>query len=534
MLNGSRNPDPPPAASAGGPVRLVAVLGATGFVGRHVVRRLLDDGLRVTAVARRAFPLLHPALEALLLDVAAATPERLAEAIRGCGAVVNLIGIKREEGRQTFETMHVRVVETLVEAMRRAGVRRLVHISVVVSRPDPACGYHDTKWRGEQAVAATGLDWTILKPGVIYGEGDDMLSHLVKMIRAAAVFPVVGKGTSLMQPVAVADVAAAVEGALRNTATVGKAYDVVGPEPLALRTIVGRVAEALALPLRIVPTPAWLMRPAVRPMGWVMRNPLSTPAQLRMLEEGMTGNPEPARRELGTEPRPFTVEGIRRTVQACPQRLPFDLRMGRTWSGRTEGGWGRLAALLLAAAPAFAWAFGASVPDPWVRLLTASVLTGVLGAFATRGEALKSLRPDRFALASGALTGLAMVAAAWGLTRWEPAAEQARELFRWREGHTPVFLALTLPVIILGEELFWRGTVTRLLAGRCPKIAAVLIGAAVCALAHVPSGLWLLPAAALGAGVVWGTLFAATGSLAAPLISHLLFDLLVFFALQPT
>ena len=97
------------------------------------------------------------------------------------------------------------------------------------SRPDPRSAYHDTKWRAEELVRSSGLDWTILKPAVIYGPGDDMVSHLVKMIRFAPVFPVVGRGDSLLQPVHAGDVAAAVVGALGNDRSIGKAYDVVGP-----------------------------------------------------------------------------------------------------------------------------------------------------------------------------------------------------------------------------------------------------------------------------------------------------------------
>src|SRR5262249_51901228 len=121
------------------------------------------------------------------------------EAMRGYDALVNLIGIKREQGTQTFERVHVESTRHLIEAAKELDICPLVHISVVCSRPDPGSAYHDTKWRGEDLVRAGGLDETILKPGVIYGLGDDMVTHLVKMIRFAPVFPVVGRGDSLLQ-----------------------------------------------------------------------------------------------------------------------------------------------------------------------------------------------------------------------------------------------------------------------------------------------------------------------------------------------
>ena len=139
--------------------------------------------------------------------------------------------------------------------------------------------------------------WTILKPGVIYGPGDDMVTHLVKMIRFAPVFPVVGRGDSLLQPVHAGDVAAAVVGALANDRSIGKAYDVVGPERLTLRAVVETVARAVGLRLRVVGTPIWFQRAAVGLMNALFRNPLSTPAQLQMLIDGLYGDPEPARAE---------------------------------------------------------------------------------------------------------------------------------------------------------------------------------------------------------------------------------------------
>src|SRR5437773_3847884 len=146
----------------------IAVVGGSGFVGRHVVAALSRAGYSVKVLSRRTgFNALRP------------NPEEF----RDVSAVVNLAGIKREDGDQTFQSVHVDLVRRLVEVMQTAGVRRLVHISVVVARAAPGLPYHDTKWKGEEIIRASNLDWTILRPGVIYGEGDDMLSHLALMIR---------------------------------------------------------------------------------------------------------------------------------------------------------------------------------------------------------------------------------------------------------------------------------------------------------------------------------------------------------------
>jgi NADH dehydrogenase len=304
----------------------VIIAGGTGFLGRHVAGALVGAGHSVLLLARGTRPTLAgDGIEILRTDVA--TGALPLEAMRGSDALVNLIGIKREQGTQTFERVHVESTRHLVEAAKVLGVRRLVHISVVCSRPDPGSAYHDTKWRGEELVRAAGLDDTILKPGVIYGPGDDMVTHLVKMIRFAPVFPVVGRGDSLLQPVHVGDVAAAAVGALGNDRSIGKRYDVVGPERLTLRAVVETVARGVGLPLRVVGTPIWFQRAAVALMNALFRNPLSTPAQLQMLIDGLYGDPAPARDDLGVEPRPFTVEEVRKLAGPIPPLFGVSLRL---------------------------------------------------------------------------------------------------------------------------------------------------------------------------------------------------------------
>ncbi len=249
------------------------------------------------------------------------------EPLHGCDAIVNLVGIKRESGTQTFERVHVEATRNLIDATKALGIRRFVHISVVCSRPDPKSAYHDTKWRAEELVRHSGLNFTILKPGVIYGHGDDMITHLVKMIRFAPVFPVVGKGTSILQPVHAEDVAQAVVAAFERPVSIGKSYDLVGPKRLTLREVVRTVAEGVGLPVRIVNTPIWFQRAAVRVMNCLFANPLSTPAQLQMLINGLYGDPEPARTDLGVEPRPFTAEQVRELAGPIPSLLGFSCRV---------------------------------------------------------------------------------------------------------------------------------------------------------------------------------------------------------------
>jgi NADH dehydrogenase len=503
----------------------VAVFGASGFVGRHVVAKLAAEGHRVRAVARRGAPA-ATGVVSLSLDVARADVARIAEAVRGCGAVVNLVGIKRESGAQTFQNVHVAFVERLVQAMQGEGVKRLVHVSVVAARPDARSGYHDTKWQAEQCIAKAGLDATILRPGVIYGEGDDLLAHLTKMIRASPVFPIAGRGLTEQQPVDVADVADAVAACLRAPATVGKTYPIVGPEPLTLREIVGRVARALELGTRIVSTPIALMRPAVFVMNRVMQNPLSTPAQLQMLVDGMTGDPGPMRRELGVDPLPFTVDRIRSPAKACRDRLPFDVRLARRGPGEQKGSSSALVVLSLAGIVVMNAAFLVPSSDAWTRLVSGIALLGAVALPAVWRERRRLFRTDAVGVVVGLATGLALYGVASAMSTIPAFAAQIAEVSAWRKGHSVGFVVVTLVVAVVAEELFWRGEITRRLGERAPKWIAALAATAIFSVAHVASGTWLLPVAAAGIVLTWNLLFLVTGSLVAPLASHLVFDLL--------
>ncbi|MDA1013348.1 MAG: NAD(P)H-binding protein, partial [Planctomycetota bacterium] len=176
----------------------VMVAGGSGFLGRHVISELTSRGHRVVLLSRGTRSEFETDdVECIACDVTVA--KLPLDRMRDCDAIVNLIGIKRESGDQSFARVHVEATKHLIEAAREVGLRRFIHISVVAARSDSRHRYHDTKWQAEELVRESGLDFTILKPGVIYGPGDDMITHLVKMIRFCPLFPVVGKGDSILQ-----------------------------------------------------------------------------------------------------------------------------------------------------------------------------------------------------------------------------------------------------------------------------------------------------------------------------------------------
>jgi membrane protease YdiL (CAAX protease family) len=355
-----------------------------------------------------------------------------------------------------------------------------------------------------------------------------MLAHLTLMIRTASIFPIVGSGNSPMRPVDAGDVAAAVLAALRTPSSVGETFDVVGPERLTLRAVVSRVAEAMRLPVAICSTSAGLMRAPVWIMEKTMRQPLSTTAQLAMLREGLDGNPEPARRGLSLETAPFTAQRIRPLVDSGSRVLGLDLRLFSSPRPRAETTPALfilvLVFLVMSLSVVFAW-----VADVWMGL-TVAMGSALVIALASRPARRFSL--SVFNMAAGVGAGLFL----YGLTRlvawvlpslWPGWENGAQALYLWQRGHSWLFLAPTLVMIIIAEEVAWRGVIARFFMERWGKALGIVAAASVYALAHWAAFNPLLAIAAFGCGLFWGWLYAASDDLAPPVVSHLIWDTLL-------
>src|SRR5258707_232598 len=142
----------------------IAITGGTGFVGGYLARTLMAAGHEVVLGGRRPFG----------LD----DEDKLAEVFAGCEAVAHCAGINREIGRQTYRRVHVEGTRNVVNTAKRAGVKKVALVSFLRARPGCGSGYHESKWAAEEIVRNSGLDYTVLKCGVIYGSGDHMLDHL--------------------------------------------------------------------------------------------------------------------------------------------------------------------------------------------------------------------------------------------------------------------------------------------------------------------------------------------------------------------
>ena len=223
------------------------VTGGTGFVGTHLVNALVRRGHEVAVLARRADHArnrYNRPVEPRRGDVLDAAS--LPAAIAGRDAVIHLVGIIHEKGNQTFDRLHREAVENVVAAMSASGVRRLLHMSAVGAAEDSPSEYGRTKAAGERVVRQSGLDWTIFRPSIVFGPGDGFVSLLAPIVDKNPVFiPVIGKGRTRFQPVSVYDVARVFGDALENPNTVGKTFELGGPDIFTLDEIYREIATVL-------------------------------------------------------------------------------------------------------------------------------------------------------------------------------------------------------------------------------------------------------------------------------------------------
>ena len=222
----------------------VLVVGGSGFVGRYVVHRLVNAGYRVVVPTRRRDNARHlfllPTVQVVEADVGdAATLDRL---VAGSAAVVNLVGILNEGGAETFARAHVDVPANIVAACRTAGVRRFLQMSALNADPAGPSRYQRSKGEAEAAIVASGLDWTIFQPSVIFGREDSFLNLFAGLVRRAPFIPLAGAEVRF-QPVFVGDVADCFVRALTEDATIGQKYPLCGPRVYTLRELVRYVGE---------------------------------------------------------------------------------------------------------------------------------------------------------------------------------------------------------------------------------------------------------------------------------------------------
>ena len=221
----------------------VLVLGGTGFVGRQVCEQLTRLGWSITVPTRRAVNAsrVQSLPGVTVIEASVHRPTELARLIPGHDAVVNLVAVLHGD-EDRFEHVHVTLPGLIADAMRQAGVQRLVHVSALGADPQGPSMYQRSKAQGETVLHNAGLDLTVLRPSVIFGAEDQFLNLFADMQAVLPFMPLAGSGTRFA-PVWVGDVARAVVTCLQNPSTTGQTYELCGPDVMTLGELVHRAGQ---------------------------------------------------------------------------------------------------------------------------------------------------------------------------------------------------------------------------------------------------------------------------------------------------
>lgn len=302
----------------------VTVFGGSGFIGRPVVGEIAKTGARVRVAVRRP----EEAQEVKPMgDVGQVTPvaanirdERSVEAaVAGSDAVVNLVGILYERGRQRFDAVHVDGAARVARAARQAGAKRFVQLSAIGADTSSPSRYASSKGAGEAKVREAFPEATIIRPSIVFGPEDGFFNRFAEMARLTPALPLIGGGHTRFQPAYVGDVADAVTAILADENTAGKTYELGGPKVYTfaelLRILLAEIRRSrLLVPvpfaiasidaafLEMLPKIIFAIVPEMGPA------PILTPDQVRLLrQDNVVHEGAPGFADLGITPTALEV-----------------------------------------------------------------------------------------------------------------------------------------------------------------------------------------------------------------------------------
>jgi NADH dehydrogenase len=296
--------------------KLVTVFGGSGFLGRYVVQALARRGYRIRVAVRR--PDLAGHLQPLgMVGQIKAIQANLRyrwsvdRAVEGVDAVVNLVGILAEGGRQTFDAVQAFGPRAVGEAARAQGISRVVHVSAIGADQPSTVGYMRSKAEGEAGIRETVPEAVIMRPSIAFGPEDDFFNRFAAMARISLALPLIGGGKTRFQPVFAGDVGEAIARAVDGGATPGTIYELGGPEVLTFRQCMERMLEVTKRRRMLLPVPWFAARMMGRVGQYLPGKPI-TLDQVRMLMFDNVVSPEAEREKrtlsgLGIEPTALEI-----------------------------------------------------------------------------------------------------------------------------------------------------------------------------------------------------------------------------------
>jgi uncharacterized protein YbjT (DUF2867 family) len=294
---------------------MILVTGASGFIGSYIVKRLVQQNKPVRTMLRsRRNAESEGRLAGLDIEWVEGDvnqTESLLQAVQGVDAVIHLAAIAVEKGGRTYEKINYVGTVNLVDAAKEAGVRRFLNMSQLGADSSLPYRFLASKGRAQEYVAASGLNWTAFRPSVVWGPEDEFANTFARLVPITPlIFPIVGDENAKFQPVWVEDVAECFTTALDDDSTIGKEYELGGPEILTLEEIERRILKALGARRLMIRFPMPVLRGVVSLMEKLLPNPPVTRSLLELLAvSNITKNN--AIKNFVENPRPFTIENIR-------------------------------------------------------------------------------------------------------------------------------------------------------------------------------------------------------------------------------
>jgi len=266
---------------------LVTVFGGSGFLGRHVVRALAQEGCRIRVAVRRPELAGHLRPMGRVGQIHAVQanlryPHSVTAAVRGADIVINLVGILFERGRQRFDAVQAQGAEAVALAAKSVGAR-LVHVSAIGADTDSPSRYARTKAEGERRVLTALPEAAIMRPSIVFGPEDDFFNRFGALARLSPALPLPGGGHTRFQPVFVGDVAGAIAKAAVGKVKPGAIYELGGPDVRSFKELMAFVLATIQRRRLLIPAPFALMKLQAAFLQFLPKPPL-TPDQVELLK----------------------------------------------------------------------------------------------------------------------------------------------------------------------------------------------------------------------------------------------------------